>query len=71
MPESPSKPQNALNTTSRRRSPAAEVCNKWAPEHLEVLTAANDPDRIAQRLEHYGGLFVGNLCAEVRGVTFG
>merc|ERR1719440_2054873 len=36
---------------------AVEVTNRWAPEHLEVVP----------RLQHYGGLFVGNQCAEVLG----
>ena len=41
-----------------------EVTNRWAPEHLEVLVA--NPQEVVPRLQHYGGLFVGNQCAEVR-----
>ena len=42
----------------------AQVTNRWAPEHLEVLVA--NPQEVVPRLQHYGGLFVGNQCAEVR-----
>ncbi|MCB9680099.1 MAG: histidinol dehydrogenase [Alphaproteobacteria bacterium] len=46
--------------------PAARaVCDRLAPEHLEVLTA--DPDDDARHLQHYGGLFVGAGAAEVLG----
>jgi phosphoribosyl-ATP pyrophosphohydrolase/phosphoribosyl-AMP cyclohydrolase/histidinol dehydrogenase len=44
---------------------AIDVCNQLAPEHLEVLT--RDPDTIAPRLKHYGGLFLGSHSAEVFG----
>jgi len=42
-----------------------EMCNRLAPEHLEVLT--EDAEAVAGRLEHYGGLFVGAGAAEVLG----
>ncbi len=41
------------------------ACDLLAPEHLEVMTA--DADAVAQRLRHYGGLFVGPASAEVLG----
>jgi phosphoribosyl-ATP pyrophosphohydrolase/phosphoribosyl-AMP cyclohydrolase/histidinol dehydrogenase len=44
---------------------AIEVCDRIAPEHLEILTA--DADAIAPRLQHYGGLFIGSGAAEVFG----
>lgn len=44
---------------------ALAVCDRLAPEHLEVLTA--DADAHAARLRHYGGLFVGGASAEVFG----
>ncbi|HEY4003183.1 MAG TPA: histidinol dehydrogenase [Candidatus Xenobia bacterium] len=42
-----------------------EVCNRLAPEHLELALA--DPEAVVSRLLHYGGLFVGGLSAEVFG----
>jgi phosphoribosyl-ATP pyrophosphohydrolase/phosphoribosyl-AMP cyclohydrolase/histidinol dehydrogenase len=44
---------------------AAKVCDRIAPEHLQVLTA--HPELAASRLEHWGGLFVGDFSAEVFG----
>jgi phosphoribosyl-ATP pyrophosphohydrolase/phosphoribosyl-AMP cyclohydrolase/histidinol dehydrogenase len=44
---------------------AVAVCDRLAPEHLEVLTA--EPARLARRLRHYGGLFIGHRSAEVMG----
>lgn len=44
---------------------AIGVCDRLAPEHLEVLTA--DADAHAARLRHYGGLFIGGASAEVFG----
>jgi phosphoribosyl-ATP pyrophosphohydrolase/phosphoribosyl-AMP cyclohydrolase/histidinol dehydrogenase len=41
------------------------VCDLLAPEHLEVLT--EDAAERAPRLNHYGGLFVGQGAAEVLG----
>jgi phosphoribosyl-ATP pyrophosphohydrolase/phosphoribosyl-AMP cyclohydrolase/histidinol dehydrogenase len=42
-----------------------QVCNSLVPEHLQVLTA--DAHAVAQRLDHWGGLFVGIDSAEVFG----
>ncbi len=44
---------------------AIEVCNRIAPEHLEVLT--EDARDVADRLYNFGGLFVGENAAEVLG----
>lgn len=44
---------------------AVEICDRIAPEHLQVLTA--DPDVVAARLSNWGGLFVGPTSAEVFG----
>jgi histidinol dehydrogenase len=44
---------------------AVAVCDRLAPEHLQVLTA--DADAVARRLGHWGGLFVGEVSAEVFG----
>ncbi|MGM0574586.1 MAG: histidinol dehydrogenase [Myxococcota bacterium] len=44
---------------------AVDVSDRLAPEHLEVLTA--DPQEVASRCRHYGGLFVGAGTAEVFG----
>jgi phosphoribosyl-ATP pyrophosphohydrolase/phosphoribosyl-AMP cyclohydrolase/histidinol dehydrogenase len=44
---------------------AAAVCNRLAPEHLQVLT--ENAGEAAQRLSHYGGLFIGGSSAEVFG----
>ncbi|MCB9525150.1 MAG: histidinol dehydrogenase [Myxococcales bacterium] len=44
---------------------AVEACDRIAPEHLEV--DCQDADRVAARLKHWGGLFVGDAAAEVLG----
>ena len=42
-----------------------EVCDRLAPEHLQVMTKQDE--ELASRLRHYGGLFVGAHSAEVFG----
>jgi phosphoribosyl-ATP pyrophosphohydrolase/phosphoribosyl-AMP cyclohydrolase/histidinol dehydrogenase len=44
---------------------AIDVCNRLAPEHLEVLLA--DPEQAVPALRHFGGLFIGHGTAEVLG----
>ena len=44
---------------------AIDLCNRLAPEHLEVLLA--DPDAAVPSLRHFGGLFIGSYAAEVLG----
>ncbi len=42
-----------------------KVCDRLAPEHLEVIT--ENADEVARSLRHYGGLFIGAGSAEVFG----
>ncbi|GMV38610.1 MAG: histidinol dehydrogenase [Myxococcales bacterium] len=44
---------------------AVRLCNRLAPEHLEVLVAG--ADHVASRLRSYGSLFLGPASAEVLG----
>lgn len=44
---------------------AIEICDTLAPEHLQVLTT--DAHAVAERLGHWGGLFIGATSAEVFG----
>jgi phosphoribosyl-ATP pyrophosphohydrolase/phosphoribosyl-AMP cyclohydrolase/histidinol dehydrogenase len=44
---------------------AITVCDRLAPEHLEVHTA--DSAALSRKLNHYGALFIGNNSAEVFG----
>lgn len=44
---------------------AAEISNKIAPEHLEIMVKEDDFDKGLFR--NYGGLFIGNYAAEVLG----
>ena len=44
---------------------AVAVANQLAPEHLEVQT--EDSQKVADQLQHYGGLFIGTYAAEVFG----
>jgi phosphoribosyl-ATP pyrophosphohydrolase/phosphoribosyl-AMP cyclohydrolase/histidinol dehydrogenase len=41
------------------------ACDRLAPEHLELMLA--EASAVAQRLRHYGGLFIGSATAEVLG----
>ncbi|MGM0555700.1 MAG: histidinol dehydrogenase [Myxococcota bacterium] len=42
-----------------------EICNRLAPEHLEILLEREGEAR--ERLDHFGGLFIGHGTAEVFG----
>lgn len=44
---------------------AVDVCNRLAPEHLQL--SVRDAEAVAPRLRHYGALFVGEPSAEVFG----
>jgi phosphoribosyl-ATP pyrophosphohydrolase/phosphoribosyl-AMP cyclohydrolase/histidinol dehydrogenase len=44
---------------------ATKLCDKLAPEHLQVLT--RDAHDVAERLGHWGGLFIDEISAEVFG----
>jgi phosphoribosyl-ATP pyrophosphohydrolase/phosphoribosyl-AMP cyclohydrolase/histidinol dehydrogenase len=46
-------------------SEGARICDRLAPEHLEVQVAA--PLKLAEELHHYGALFLGSGSAEVLG----
>ncbi len=44
---------------------AADLCNQYAPEHLEL--AVKEPETLIERLTNYGSLFIGENTAEVFG----
>jgi histidinol dehydrogenase len=44
---------------------AISVCDRLAPEHLQVMT--EEPVKVAAMLDHWGGLFIGSGSAEVFG----
>jgi phosphoribosyl-ATP pyrophosphohydrolase/phosphoribosyl-AMP cyclohydrolase/histidinol dehydrogenase len=44
---------------------AIALCERLAPEHLQVMTAS--ADAVADRLRGWGGLFIGSMSAEVLG----
>jgi len=44
---------------------AAEISNKKAPEHLEIMI--DNPGKIIRMLKNYGSLFIGDYSAEVFG----
>ncbi len=44
---------------------ALAVCERLAPEHLEVMT--ENAETVSKRLTNFGGLFIGSASAEVMG----
>jgi phosphoribosyl-ATP pyrophosphohydrolase/phosphoribosyl-AMP cyclohydrolase/histidinol dehydrogenase len=44
---------------------AAALSDRLAPEHVQLMT--REDDRLARRLRHYGGLFIGARSAETLG----
>jgi len=44
---------------------AVAICDRLAPEHLEVMT--ENADEVAGRLSNFGALFIGGASAEVFG----
>lgn len=56
---------NGFTVVARDLDQAVAVCDRLAPEHLQVLTS--DVDIVAGRLSHWGGLFIGESSAEVFG----
>jgi len=44
---------------------AISVCDRLAPEHLQVMTG--EPAKVAAKLDHWGGMFIGENSAEVLG----
>jgi len=56
---------NGFAVVVSNQEEAISVCDKIAPEHLEVHTA--NAAELANKLKHYGALFIGNASAEVFG----
>ncbi len=50
---------------TRRKEQLAEVANRLAPEHLQIMT--RHPDRLAERITTAGGIFLGNETPTVLG----
>ncbi len=67
--ESPETPRralaNGLLAVVEDLAEGVELCNRLAPEHLEVIL--EDPADALLGLRHYGGLFLGGASAEVLG----
>jgi phosphoribosyl-ATP pyrophosphohydrolase/phosphoribosyl-AMP cyclohydrolase/histidinol dehydrogenase len=57
--------ENGFVTVAPDMDTAIRVCDRLAPEHLQVMTV--NPGEVASRLRHWGGLFVGAGSAEVLG----
>ncbi|MDX1746510.1 MAG: histidinol dehydrogenase, partial [Halobacteriales archaeon] len=57
--------ENSFSVVVSDREEAVEVCDRVAPEHLQVMV--EDAASFAARLTNYGGLFVGSKSAEVFG----
>jgi histidinol dehydrogenase len=57
--------QNGGAVLVRHRAEATAACDLLAPEHLQLHVA--EPHWFAERLKHYGALFVGEYSAEVLG----
>ena len=57
--------ENGFVTVVPDMDTAIGVCDRLAPEHLQVMTV--NPSEVASRLRHWGGLFVGAGSAEVLG----
>jgi phosphoribosyl-ATP pyrophosphohydrolase/phosphoribosyl-AMP cyclohydrolase/histidinol dehydrogenase len=56
---------NGFTTVAVDLDEAVRICDLLAPEHLQVLTG--NPECVAQRLRHWGALFLGESSAEVFG----
>lgn len=46
---------------------AVDICNRLAPEHLQIMTAPDVATSLVLRLRHAGALFIGSRAAEVFG----
>jgi phosphoribosyl-ATP pyrophosphohydrolase/phosphoribosyl-AMP cyclohydrolase/histidinol dehydrogenase len=57
--------ENGFVTVAPDMETAIGVCDRLAPEHLQVMTM--NSGEVASRLRHWGGLFVGAGSAEVLG----
>ena len=56
---------NGFAVVASNLDAAIEVCDRLAPEHLELMV--DDADAVALRVRHYGALFVGAGSAQVLG----
>ena len=57
--------ENGFAVVAPDLATAVAICDRIAPEHLELLFA--DPDTVAPLLRHYGALFIGHASGEVLG----
>ena len=57
--------ENGFATVAPDLETAISVCDRLAPEHLQVMT--DQADKVAWRLGHWGALFIGAGSAEVLG----
>ena len=57
--------ENGFITVAAELDGAIAVCNRLAPEHLQLMT--EDPEIVAADLDNWGGLFIGSGSAEVLG----
>jgi phosphoribosyl-ATP pyrophosphohydrolase/phosphoribosyl-AMP cyclohydrolase/histidinol dehydrogenase len=57
--------QNGFIVVARDVDEAVALCDRLAPEHLELMV--QDADTLRTRFAHYGALFVGAAAAEVLG----
>jgi len=56
---------NGFITVAPDLDTAVALCDRLAPEHLQVMTERSEA--VAGRCRHWGGLFVGSAAAEVLG----
>jgi phosphoribosyl-ATP pyrophosphohydrolase/phosphoribosyl-AMP cyclohydrolase/histidinol dehydrogenase len=57
--------KNGFAVLAENMETAIEICDRLAPEHLELQVEY--PDQVATRCRHYGALFIGDKAAEVLG----
>ncbi len=56
---------NGFTVLVQNLAEGIEVCNRLAPEHLEVMV--ENPDDVVSDLTHFGAIFIGSDSAEVLG----
>jgi histidinol dehydrogenase len=57
--------KNGFAVLAKDRGEVIELCDRLAPEHLQLLV--KDPDSWEGQFKHYGALFLGAGCGEVLG----
>jgi phosphoribosyl-ATP pyrophosphohydrolase/phosphoribosyl-AMP cyclohydrolase/histidinol dehydrogenase len=57
--------KNGFAVLAENMETAIEICDRLAPEHLELQV--ENADQVARRCTHYGALFIGDKAAEVLG----